>query len=231
MNKTIRINGVAPERWLRAILLLLSTSALVGGQINSTGIPQPDSAAREKILDLAFVHVKQPGQATRSSMVLRFLPSSHPEKEIHILFGTAPGVIAEYSAASVQLEAALANAPPERRGLNARAVVESMRVRRKSITVRPEIGEEWLRQFWQAFAASAEILKKRALEGKVQLDGAEYRVKYDGAMEHLSLTFQDSEVGQDQPDDLPLARWMNSIRAQVEKMVGKPGEDRAPTAR
>jgi hypothetical protein len=86
-------------------------------------------------------------------------------------------------------------------------------------------------QFWQAFAASAEILTKRALEGKVQLDGTQYRVQYDGAMEHLSLTFQDSEVGKDQPDDLPLARWMNSIRAQVEKMAGKPGEDRAPTAR
>lgn len=210
---------VQVQAWIAILLLLAVVGPLVAGAqegrtCSSRTIPEPAEGMYDRVLNRAFRVEPVGTQPPHISIVLRFLPSFHPESEIAIRYADG-AVSAEHMVATVPFDQLwrkyFCKTPTEG------ALAKMMAVRRRRFTAEAETAEKWFRDFWKAINESTTPLQERGSKKLYQLDGTRYRLEYQEGLNSLSFEIVGSELGHDGTGDLPLVQWMNSVRKEIEK--------------
>lgn len=177
-------------------------------------IPVVSSEARRTILDLAFPRNETLQRGELAKLVLRFLPSFHPESQLTITVRQNDEVHLEVLLSTAQLDRVLDETANDS-NVEIPRVVAHMGITRRSRLLSAAEFQQWHRGFWLALNDSTMPLMERAAKHLVQLDGTRYLLQYVDGITSLSFDVLDSEVGQDSGNDLPLVRWMNQIRVKA----------------
>jgi hypothetical protein len=181
---------------------------------------QPLAAASDpgrEILERALYSERDARSKVPLSIIVSFLPSAHTESKLVIRFNS----LRQAEVESIQPTVASGTVLQRVRGagsVDIPAAVALMGVKRKRLSLDPKTASIWLKDFQTAVSASLDPMNKQSLEGPVQLDGTMYELLYRGDAE-ISITVPGCEVGSDCTKDIPLVRWMDSVRRTVEKMV------------
>ena len=212
----------------RFSLAIFTVCALGGSAISASGQagttreverhPVLDSATRERILDLAFPRPMNSSPGKREfSVLLRFLPSFHPESQIELRITSDWRGFVDYQRATVQAQEALAEFGDEQ-PIDLARVALQMRVVRTSMFLAPNSTKNIIKSFWSSISRSANTLSQRAVQHSVQLDGTLYTIAYDRGpgLEQLSFRFEDSELDTSSVPELPIVAWMIDLRHRSE---------------
>lgn len=91
-------------------------------------------------------------------------------------------------------------------------IVKAMRVTETSFTRQPRQLSRLVAAFWEPVGDSTNVLARRSLDRRVQLDGTEYRVRVSSERTDASFTLLDDEAETpDHPGRLPIVRWINNL--------------------
>jgi hypothetical protein len=101
------------------------------------------------------------------------------------------------------------------------AVAKQMEVRHSILKVSQASAERWVEGFWRSLAESTTSLENSAFEGGIMLDPTIYRLEYSQRFNTLSFSFQDVEIGRESQGNLPVIRWMNGVRREIEGMLAE----------
>ena len=167
------------------------------------------------------------GNRDRVLMVLRFLPSFHPQVQIVIRYDRESTVSVEYRTLQRPLQDTLrVNAVP----LDLKTIQRVAGLSRAEITVDSTQGKKWLTGFFESFGKDAARLGTRTFRGEltgetyVQLDGTRYLVELETNRDRLSLDTMGPEINTQtnaNTEDLRAVDWMNEVRQQVAR-IAKP---------
>ncbi len=195
--------------------------SLEGAYPRGKGVPVPTEEAYERVWDTAFASAKEDWRTTQFSLVLRFLPSFHPELQIIIRCGRDTEPLIRYSKARAPAHEVLMSAFAGQRDPDPTAVAKQMEVRHSILKVSQASAERWVEGFWRSLAESTTSLENSAFEGGIMLDPTIYRLEYSQRFNTLSFSFQDVEIGRESQGNLPVIRWMNGVRREIEGMLAE----------
>lgn len=195
--------------------------SLEGANPRGKGVPVPTEEAYERVWDTAFASAKEDWRTTQFSLVLRFLPSFHPELQIIIRCGRDTEPLIRYSKARAPAHEVLMSAFAGQRDPDPTAVAKQMEVRHSILKVSQASAERWVEGFWRSLAESTTSLENSAFEGGIMLDPTIYRLEYSQRFNTLSFSFQDVEIGRESQGNLPVIRWMNGVRREIEGMLAE----------
>ena len=198
---------------LRACLAF-AVCGLCTAQLKDSSTPWrfrlPQGAERERILDAAF-HRDRPQNDTGIEIVVEINPSAHPEARIDVVARPGAAVVAHYARAAVGLQQAALQVAAQGDASEA-GVVRAMRVTETSFNVERRQLDRLLLEFWESVAGSTKALSRRSLDGRVQLDGTEYRLHVRSERADVTLTLLDEEVGTpDHEGRLPIVGWISNL--------------------
>jgi len=205
------------------LCVLLVPLALAGAQepracplVDADGkLPMPAEGTGGRVRDLAFP-VEQGSWRTGGFMlVLRFVPSFHPESQIVVRYAVSGTASVDYRAAQASFEDVWRTYYC--RDLDNKALLRLMGVKKSSLALPDAVVQRWFEDLWRAWVASAPILEQEAYGSTVQLDGTRYHLDYYDAQKHLSLSVMGSEIPYEEAGDLPIVQWMNRVRKDIEK--------------
>ncbi len=205
--------------------ILEPTAGVVGNTECQLVQMHPDPEVYRQILDTALPIKLDEGGTSKFSIVLRFLPSFHPESQIVIRYDGGDTVSVEYMAAKVQLSAVLRKYFSGTRTPDIAKAATLMEVRAELLRVSTETVRDWFHEFWSSLSASAEPLERKGFAREIQVDGTQYMLQYQEGTNHLTFQYAGSELNQDvntAGNDLPLVKWMIKIYNEVSKHVAAP---------
>jgi hypothetical protein len=183
---------------------------------NNTLISYKDLEFGNKVIEYAFPFNRAAEPKGKVTLVLRFLPSFHPESQIVIHLNDRNEVAVDYWAATVQLMEVLKSGNND-----IEKTTNLMKIRHNRVVVSSEVFNSWFAAFGEALAESTNHLMKRSLSDLLQLDGTEYIVEYYATQGRLSLRLWGSELGVDSLEkDSSIVKWMALILKEV-KAVSK----------
>jgi hypothetical protein len=186
----------------------------------------PQGAEVERILDTAFQRTPL-AAGNAAEIVVEIMPSCHPESRIDIVAKPGlPGVV-RYARAAVSLQDTAMQLRLQGHGTEPE-IARAMGVTEATFTRSPEYLKRLVRGFWDSLAGSAPALARRSLDGRVQLDGAEYRLRIHDAHADVTLDLVDHEIDAPaHPGRLPLLAWISGlIREYDAELRHAPGSER-----
>jgi len=188
-----------------------------------SGFGTPSSADDYmRLVDNVFPRPKF-SEPKRFVVVLRYLPSFHPEVQIVLSYDLLSNGEAEYKTLRAPLREFFERHKDTRNvgGAEALPVVESCRI--------PISGDQMRRWFFELLdriGSSAITVGRQAMEldgskvVRVQLDGTRYCIDMEMGGDRLSLAVQGSEIGACcASKDADLVRWMDTVRRRVYESV------------
>jgi hypothetical protein len=194
---------------------------LLGGLCGSIGLfgqttnRQASLEMRNQILQRAFGSppARQLGILV---CVVRMLPSSHPEVEIHLRFSRPEEPVqVEYLRARKQLDTLWTGtlSPTPNPGI----IAQQMQIQRQLIEIPVALGRKWIEELHIAFSESSAAFLERSQ--RVQLDGTKYVLIVQGELVNIDIAILGSEFGHVVANDAPLVRWMDGIRRDLEALL------------
>jgi len=175
---------------------------------------------RERILNLAFPQVLEENQKTEFSLIVRYLPSIHPERQVVIRYYQHSYVSIEYRVARVALQTIVRENDISTMKLE--QAVGLMEIGSKSVSVSAQTVLKWFHSFWSSLGESTGIIEKRAMERWVQADGTIYEVNYREHGNTLSLRLWGPEIEPEAGigrNDPAILGWMLGLLKEIEIMA------------
>lgn len=225
---SIRLAALAPSH--RRVISLVLLVCVVCSAFARASAQESKSAStarmgrsevREATLDSAFQFDRGNGQTSSLSMALQFLPSFHCEEAIGVRVDRNGTAFIIHMVATVRFEDVWQRHSSKSRDPTVLAGL--MAVQRRSVDVPNGTLRAWLKDFWPAVSETTPPLAERALKNLIQLDGTQYRLEYRESSSSNSFSFRllGSELGE-RNGDLPIVKWMNTLRGEVSKLSNQP---------
>jgi hypothetical protein len=180
----------------------------------------PNSPALElynRVLDRVFHFYPGTGPYDQVALVLRFLPTFHPESQIVIRYYSRSQIIINYKYAIHQMT----NGAPD---YDIDIIAKRMDVQTNIMTVNAQTFDPWFKGFWNAYKNSFKYFKDNSMSNLIQFDGTEYYLEYFGPQNHILFSIEGSEVNEVDKHDSPIVQWMISIKKEIEKLVANANE-------
>ncbi len=199
-----------------------ASGSVINGRGETPTYPPAAGKDFERCLNILFPP-RAPGTRERALLVLRFLPSSHPEAEIVLDYGLDSRATVEFRSLRRPLQETLRSSHKGLSALDLGQLERLTGLTRAELPISPAQAKEWLKGFFDSAGQDAAALKERAFRGEasgemyVQMDGTRYIIELQTGRDRFSLETMGSEIDT-QPtsaEDLPVIEWMNSIRRRV----------------
>jgi hypothetical protein len=215
---------IAPSNWWH------------GSTASQTQLPKPlkviSRDVYDAVLDIVFPRDSPDPSKTYSSIIMRFKPSFDVERQIVIRNTSGSYEVLEYEAIDGNIYGRLNHLINEGRSTKPEEMAKFLKVSKHTINLPRQQVENWHAAFLNSVARSLDkfrrSLEELEKEGTVTLplDGTIYELWYEQGMNKIAFSVYDVELTKPEATgDLPLVRWMNMIRLEVERSVKKPSQN------
>ncbi len=200
---------------------------------SQTQLPKPlkiiSRDAYDAVLDIVFPRDNPEPDKTYVSIIIRFKPSFDVERQIVIRNTSGNYEVLEYEAVDGNIYDRLNHLINEGQNTKPEEMAKLLKISKRAVNIPRKQIENWHAAFLNNVARSLDkfrqSLEELEKEGTVTLplDGTIYELWYEQGMNKIAFSVYDVELTKpDATGVMPLVRWMNTVRLEVERSVKKP---------
>jgi hypothetical protein len=200
------------DRLLVFVSLVLAFVHVLAFTALSQGVGLP-RRTDQSVFEEAFPWPARDIAAAPLTIAMRFRPSFHAESAIVLRFDENGTAAVEYVKAGVRISEFLSK---PNASANGNSLTTALRLVERRQAGESTVGKEWLEGFWDSLTRSPISMKETM--GRIQLDGTRYELQVVTGLNTWKLTIVDDEVENGVSGDMPIVRWMNSVRVAVDAL-------------